>query len=105
VGLNQTSAVITASVGESLALFAALDVTAAAGNCCEGGEASVDALNTFSFFIDPLRSDVSYTSLSGSPYLTPAQTAVPEPSSLIYALTSCAALLLQRRRRERRTRR
>ena len=97
VGIDNTSGVMQFFVGDEITLNPQLIIIAAAGNCCESGHARANALHTMSFFVDPLSSDFTYTSATGSIYLTPA--AVSEPTTLLLFSASLVGVAAIRRRK------
>jgi hypothetical protein len=79
---NNVAAIVPVVIGQEIQFDAVLDAIAIA---TFGSFASVDAMNTLRFTIDPL-SQFSYVTASGNSYLTtqtPGPTPVPEPATLL----------------------
>ena len=100
VGINNTSAVMQFFIGDEIVLNPQLTITAAAGNCCESGHSLANVLNRMSFFVDPLRSYFTYTSTTGSLYLSPSANPIPEPPTLVLFGIALAGLAAIRPRRK-----
>ena len=105
IGFNDPPAILSLAIGQSVDLLARLDITAVAGNCCELGKAEVDAL--MRFYVDPVGSSFSYTSLTGQRYETPLSAPLPEPTTWLLIGTGLTGIILKqvRQRGARRARR